>query len=379
MGESSLNRLRPSPIGQLELFDAAPVSFLAIDPKGRIADLNREAALFLGATPEGIMGSVFSGFLGEGQRADYQALLDRFFTDAAPFDFDARFPDAQGEERRVKLCGTPLSGTDGRPLLCVTLCKTRGDDPHGDRRRAESERGRLIAELKRKNLELEQFTFSVSHDLKGPLHTIKGFVEIMQHEVEGRRYDNVASDLARVRDAADRMQELLDAILALSRIGRVIGPKDEVPLGPLVEEVLRLLDGQIRRRGVAIQVAPDLPVVRGDRVRLREVVQNLVENAVKFMGVQSDPRVEISAQTSEGEVRVSVVDNGIGLLEKDQRTIFELFRKLDHGIDGAGVGLALVKRIMEVHGGRIWAESGGPGQGSTFVFTLPSAGVDVAS
>lgn len=361
--------LHPTVLGRLELFAKAPVPFVAIDSRGLVADFNGGALAFLDRTALELSGSAFCAVLEPEQRAAFSDLLRRFFAEASPLSFHARFPLAGHPSRQAALAGSPLSDGRGRPLLCLTFRET----PVGGRDE-DGERPRLIEELRHKNVELEQFTYSVSHDLKSPLHTIKGFVDVMQHDIDHGRYDSLAKDLVRVRDAADRMQELLDAILALSRAGRVIGPKDEVALGPLFGEVLRLLDAQIRRRGVAVSVATDLPAVRGDRVRLREVVQNLVENAVKFLGPQGNPCVTISAEKAGAEVRVSIRDNGIGLPERDRQTIFELFRKVDPRADGAGIGLALAKRIVEVHGGRIWAESEGPGRGSTFIFALPVDG-----
>lgn len=361
--------LHPTVLGRLELFAKAPVPFVAIDSRGLVTDFNGGALAFLGRTALELSGSAFAALLEPEQRAAFSDQLRRFFAEASPLSFDARFPLPGHPSRQAALAGSPLSDGRGRPLLCLTFRET----PAGGRDE-DGERPRLIDELRHKNVELEQFTYSVSHDLKSPLHTIKGFVDVMQHDIDHGRYDSLAKDLVRVRDAADRMQELLDAILALSRAGRVIGPKDEVALGPLFGEVLRLLDAQIRRRGVEVSVATDLPAVRGDRVRLREVVQNLVENAVKFLGSQGNPRVTISAERVGAEVRVSIRDNGIGLPERDRQTIFELFRKVDPRADGAGIGLALAKRIVEVHGGRIWAESEGPGRGSTFIFALPVDG-----
>ncbi len=123
-------------------------------------------------------------------------------------------------------------------------------------------------------------------------------------------------------------------------------------------------------RGVAVAVAPDLPVVFGDRARLLEVMQNLVENAVKFMGDQAAPRIEIASRQEAGETVLFVRDNGEGIDAKYQERIFELFERLDSGTEGTGIGLALVKRIVTVHGGRVRVESGGEGHGSTFCLTL---------
>ena len=139
----------------------------------------------------------------------------------------------------------------------------------------------------------------------------------------------------------------------------------------------QMLDDQvtsaIEARGVALDIEAVMPVVVGDRVRLLEVFQNLIDNAVSFMGDQPEPRVEIGAREQGEDVLCRVRDNGIGIEPRHQPKIFELFERLSSETEGTGVGLALVERIVEVHGGRIWVESEGAGRGSTFCFTLPAS------
>ncbi len=238
------------------------------------------------------------------------------------------------------------------------------------RKQAERRREELVAELEAKNAELERFAYTVSHDLKSPLITIKGFLDLLQRDVAEGDVARLNDDVARVTDATDKMQQLLDEVLNLSRIGRMVNPPEDVPLGELVQKVAALLAGQIAERGIRLEVAADLPVLRGDRPRLREVLQNLVENAAKYMGDQSEPRIEIDAREKDGQVVCCVRDNGIGIEPQYHARVFDLFNKLDPRAKGTGVGLALAKRIVEVHGGRIWVESEGLGHGATFCFTL---------
>jgi signal transduction histidine kinase len=181
-----------------------------------------------------------------------------------------------------------------------------------------------------------------------------------------------------IHTAAVTMQRLLDALLELSRIGRVVHPLTEIPLRALVHEAVTLVGGQIAARGVQVQIAPDLPVVMGDRPRLLEVLQNLVDNAVKFLGTQPTPRIEIGWRQTAHDTVYYVRDNGMGIDPRYHETIFGLFERLEAEGDGTGIGLALVKRIVEVHGGCIWVESAGQGWGSTFCFTLPQPAPVVA-
>jgi signal transduction histidine kinase len=146
-----------------------------------------------------------------------------------------------------------------------------------------------------------------------------------------------------------------------------------VPFEELAREAAELVQGRIMERGIAVHIDANLPVVFGDRQRLLEVLQNLVDNAAKFMGDQKEPRIEIgqTGEAEEGRPIFFVSDNGIGIPPEHHDRVFGLFNKLDIKTEGTGIGLALVKRIVEVHGGRIWVESDA-GKGSTFYFTLPT-------
>ena len=229
-------------------------------------------------------------------------------------------------------------------------------------------------ELEAKNAELERFTYTVSHDLKSPLVTIKGFLGLLEKDAVAGDFDRMRVDIQRIKSAAETMNRLLDELLELSRVGRQINPFEDVALGELARLAVELLAGEIEACGVEIEITPDLPEVVGDRIRLLEVLQNLLANAVKFMGSQSEPWVEVGSRDDGDQQVFYVRDNGIGIDSKYQEQIFGLFERLDGQVDGTGVGLALVKRIVELHGGRIWVESPGEGYGSTFCFTLSTAG-----
>jgi PAS domain S-box-containing protein len=241
------------------------------------------------------------------------------------------------------------------------------------RKRIEAEREELILELKVKNNELEQFNYTVSHDLKSPIITVKGFLGFLEQDLANQDLERVQSDVKRVNDAMDHMNRLLNELLELSRIGRVMNPPEDVPVDQIVKDALRLVQGRLNAKGVRVQTQTGLPVVRGDRQRLTEVLLNLLDNAAKFMGQRPNPQIEIGQRgTEEGRPVFFVRDNGIGIAPKFHETIFGLFNRLDPTADGTGIGLALVKRIVEFHGGRIWVESE-EGAGSTFLFTLPPA------
>jgi signal transduction histidine kinase len=242
----------------------------------------------------------------------------------------------------------------------------------------ESER-RLAAanrELEARNGELQRFTYVVSHDLKSPLVTVRGFLTYVERDARAGRLDRVESDLARIRAATDRMGQLLEDLLSLSRTGRVDRPHEDVAFEEVVREARALTAGRLEMGGVKVEVDGPLPVVRGDRRGLVDLVQNLLDNAAKFMGGQQEPVVGIGARDADapGHAVLYVRDNGVGIEAAHQERVFELFHRLDPLVEGTGLGLALAQRIVQAHGGRIWVESAGTGRGSTFLFSLPLGG-----
>ncbi len=237
----------------------------------------------------------------------------------------------------------------------------------------------LVGELEAKNAELERFAYTVSHDLKSPLITIGGMLGLLEKEAAAGNADRVGHYAERVRTASRHMSRLLDELLELSRIGRVVNPTEEVRLEEVAVEAGTLLAESLDERGVELEISPGLPVVRGDRTRVLEVFQNLLDNAVRFLGDPPAPRIEIGTREQGGETVCYVRDNGIGVEPRYHDRIFELFERLDPGTEGTGIGLALVKRIVEFHGGRIWVESEGLGHGSTFCFVLPAEGPPAVS
>ncbi len=248
---------------------------------------------------------------------------------------------------------------------------TRREREIANLERAQSEeRRRLLEELGVKNEELERFNYTVSHDLKSPLVTIKGFLGMLRQDAERGEVDRLDHDIRRIGAAADRMSRLLDELLELSSLGRRVRPPEDVALTRLASEALENLVAQVAEKQTEVVVDPDLPVIVGDRMRLLQLVQNLLANAIKYMGDQSGPRVEFGMRSDvEGRV-LYVRDNGLGIDARYHERVFGLFERLDAGDEGTGVGLALAKRIVEMHGGRIWVESDGLSHGSSFCFTL---------
>ena len=232
----------------------------------------------------------------------------------------------------------------------------------------------LVARLEMKNAELESLIYTLSHDLKSPLITINGFLGYVEKNIESGDDEQASEDLTRVSRAARKMQEMLNELLEVSRVGRAVTLSESVPVDELVREAMDNVAGRLHEQDINVVVAPDMPTVVGERKRLVKVIENLIDNAAKFMGDQPEPRIEVGAELRTGEVSVWVRDNGIGLETDHLGRVFNLFEKLNHATEGSGVGLAASRRIVETHGGRIWAESDGPGMGCRFCFTLPASG-----
>ncbi len=238
------------------------------------------------------------------------------------------------------------------------------------REKAEKDREDVIHKLKSKNQELDRFAIKVSHDLKTPLITVAGFLGYLEKDIKDGKYKRAEKNMAQINEAAKKMGKFVDELLDLSRVGRITNPPTNAPFDGIVQDALKAAEGILKARQAKVVVEAIFPFVHVDRTRVVQVMQNLITNAVKFMGDQPQPTIKIGFEEIAGEHIFSVQDNGIGIEKENQERIFELFNKLDPNTEGTGMGLGLVKRIIEVHGGRIWVESNGEGQGSAFKFTL---------
>jgi two-component system, chemotaxis family, sensor kinase Cph1 len=276
----------------------------------------------------------------------------------------------KGELRWVRVYGHPVWNAERQELVGIYGAV----QDVTERKLVEAEREALIHELEAKNAELERFAYTVSHDLKSPLITIRGFLSFVEQDAVAGNLDRVRSDVARISDAVEKMQRLLNELLELSRVGRVMSPPQSVSLAALAKEAASLVAGRLRDNRVLVVIPDGLPDVWGDRARLVEVMQNLIDNAAKFMGEQPQPRIEVGARRDPDELVLYVRDNGKGIDPRFRDRVFGLFEKLDPESDGSGVGLALVKRIVDLHKGRVWVESEGLGRGATVCFTLPQPG-----
>lgn len=281
-------------------------------------------------------------------------------------NFEVRFRRKSGEvfTALISLEQVDLSG---EPSLIIVARDI-------SRRKAEEVLLRRTAEeLERSNMELERFAYVAAHDLLEPCRTICSFAQMLERKHGATLDDEGREYLDFLVGGAQRMRDLIQGVLGYSRAGMAVAQMVDVEMGDLVAVVIADLGGALEIRDGAIETGT-LPVVRGDPAQLRQLMVNLIGNGLKFHAEGGKPHVLVAAEPLDGEWCVTVADNGIGIDPEYQDDIFGIFRRL-HGPDrypGAGIGLAVARRIVEAHGGRIWVESE-PGQGARFRFTLPMA------
>lgn len=228
-------------------------------------------------------------------------------------------------------------------------------------------------DLKRSNRDLEHFAAIAAHDLKSPLATIAGFAELLNESLQGQIGIDEAEYLQAIRRSTARMTLLIDRLLEYSSVGREIKPFEPVSTSQIIKNVIENLKTVIENTNAKVRFN-ELPIVYGDVSLLSQLFQNFISNAIKFRDPNRAPEIYIEAQEDGPCWLFSIKDNGSGFDPKDKENIFSLFKRLDSAKlkSGSGIGLATARKVIEIHGGRVWAESK-PGVGSKFFFTLPKA------
>ena len=336
-----------------QLFDALPDGVALFTPDGTIVDCNLELATSHGWSREELLGQPISKLTDpdnapqQTELIDALAKNDSFVSEGIDLHRDGSLLRLEAHAKAIKI--------QDEPFLVTVL-------------RDASERHRYIRELQQQKADIEQFTYSISHDLKSPLITIEGFAEILAENLAQNEIAAARKNLQRITGSAARMHNLLTELLEYSRLG--ISPHNPAPtpLAEIVDEALERVAGQILDSGATITVQPDLPTVNGDAGRLAQVYQNLIDNAIKFSAGQTSIQINIGWNQQKNYFFVD--DNGCGIDQQFHTKIFSLFDQLDPKKTGSGIGLAAVKRIIETHGGTVWVNSPSTLGGTEFCFTL---------
>ncbi len=367
IAKQSEEALRQSESRTRALLEAIPDMIFEMDREGKILNFVPSSTINPLMPPEQFLGRHISQIMPPDVTQQTMFNIERTLESGMLQVFEYKFP-AESENKYFE---ASIIKNDAKTVIAMVRDITV-------RKWAETEREELIdilekqkVELEEKNAELTQFTYTVSHDLKSPLVTINGYLGYLEQDAISGNIERLKKDTQRIQEAVNKMHKLLTELLELSRIGRMMNQPEDVPFNTLVNDAMDIVHGQIEKQNITVRTQPNLPWVRGDRQRLIEVLQNLIDNAAKYMGDQSTPLIEIGQQgEQDGKLVLFVKDNGIGIAPEYHERIFGLFNKLDAKSEGTGVGLALVKRIIEFHSGRIWVESE-LRKGSTFYFTLP--------
>ncbi len=354
-------KLQASELRYRTLFESAPLGIALVTREGMILEFNDVMLQMTGYSGAEFRQVNLSDTYQNPE--EHALLLKRLQTEGFVRNFEVELKRKDGIPYYACLAITPLT-LDGEDILLTVAQDIT------ERKLANHERRSLLKELEVKNTELERFAYTVSHDLKSPLISIQGFAELPREDLKRDEKEKVESDLEYIKTAATKMERLMNDTLQLSRIGRVVNPPEDVPFGEIAQEALEQAVAEIKSSGVDVSVVEDFPTVHVDRMRIVEVLVNLITNSINYMGEQSHPKIEIGFRTDGEKTVFFVKDNGIGIEKSQHEKVFELFYKEVSSSKGTGAGLAIVKRIIEVHNGRIWIESD-KGKGCTVCFTLP--------
>jgi PAS domain S-box-containing protein len=363
------------------LLEAAPDAMVVVNQGGEIVLVNVQAEKQFGYSRDELVGQKVKNIIPQGFAERLIADATRSTVDALAqqmgmgIELSGRRKD--GSEFPIEIMLSPLESPEG---ILVTAAirnisarkKSEEDNAELERRVVERTKELAVANrvLEESNVELKQFAYVASHDLQSPLRSISGFVELLRLEYQEKLDDQAQDWIRRTVQSVEQMQTLIRDLLSYSRVDARARPFTLIPFSDIVKAALTQLDSSIRDSGAEVTWDP-LPSIMGDRSQLVQLMQNLIGNGLNYRGDQP-PRIHISAKRSEAEWTFSVRDNGIGIDPKHHEQIFEIFKRLhdEKEYPGTGIGLAVCRRVVNRHGGRIWVESA-PGRGSTFCFTIP--------
>jgi PAS domain S-box-containing protein len=354
----------------------SPIGVGIVNNEGDLTDCNTALAKMVGYTREELLELNFADFTHPDDLERELQLINALWDGKRPeYRMEKRYMHKDGHTVWVDVAASLFKGETGALEFGFAFV-----EDITERKRAEEELERYAAELERSNQDLERFGYVISHDLREPARVVESYLKLLESRYRGELDEKADKYIDYAVDGAERMQEMISALLDLSRVGTSGGDLTPVDVEAVVERALVGLGSTIQESGAEVTYDP-LPTVMADKAQLTQVFQNLIANGIKFRREDTQPRVHISASPSpqggegwgEGEWVFSVEDNGIGLEADQTERIFQIFQRLhtEDEYPGLGIGLALCKRIVERHDGRIWVDPDVE-EGSTFFFTIPA-------
>jgi PAS domain S-box-containing protein len=349
------------------LLETIPSGIVMTDAQGRIILCNREVEKIFGYESHELNGMTIEKLVPMGARSAHPKLR------AGYVNHPAKRPMGAGRDLKgVRKDGVEIPVEIGLNHLKIgnDIFVVASVVDITSRKKTEDQLRHVIDEIREKNAEMEQFVYSVSHDLKSPLVTSMSFLGFIREDIDRHNFDDVMDSLGRLERALKKMQELIDDLLQLSRVGRVEVKFEEIELKSVFRGVLEFVAEALEKKGARLIIPDDLPRIRGDRKRVSQVFENLIHNAVKYGLTDKHPEIRVLWRDMGEEIWICVKDNGPGIERQYQKKIFGLFQRLQSDQEGTGVGLTIVSRAMQLHRGRVWVESE-PGQGSEFWVAFP--------
>lgn len=349
------------------IVESVPSGIVMVDASGAIVLANSETERMFGYERSELIGKKVEVLVPRRVRDHHPELRQQFGVHpqkrqmGAGRDLTGQKKD--GSEIPVEIGLNPIHMGDGNYVLASIVDIT-------ERKSIETKLHSAYAQVQQKNEEMEQFVYTVSHDLKSPLVTSISFIGFLREDIEKKKMDDVMDSLERLEKAHRRMQELINDLLQLSRVGRLALQLEDVALREILTDVLDDLSEKIKSKHLNVEVPDDLPTIRVDRKRVHQVFENLINNAIKYGVGDSNSKIQILWREAESEILVCLKDFGPGIEKQYHKRIFGLFQRLHNDAEGTGVGLAIVSRVLQFHGGRAWVESE-PGQGAEFWLAFP--------
>ena len=360
--KKSEEKLRLKNLYNRTLLEVSLDPLVTISPEGKITDVNSAVEKITGLSREELIGSDFSNYFTD--RAKANEGYKKVFSDGSVHDYYLIIQDKSGKKTDVLYNAVTYKNEEGKIEGVFAAARDITEI-----KRKEEELSKANENLNRSNQELEQFVYVASHDLQEPLRMVSSFTQLLEKRYSDKLDNDAREFINYAVDGANRMQRLINDLLEYSRVTTKGKPLVKVDLSVVLGMAVSNLRNKIQETGTVI-LNDELPCVQGDEIQLMQVFQNLIDNAIKFSRKEL-PRIFIKSKLKENIVIISVQDNGIGIDQKYKDRIFVIFNRL-HGskaYPGTGIGLAICKRIIERHGGKIWFDSE-PGKGTTFNFYL---------